>query len=78
MTSRLLTLKTRDLIKVLKKIGFYEVRRKGGYIFFQHLADGRTTVIPYHKSEDIGRGLLRQTLREIELSPEEFIKILHS
>jgi predicted RNA binding protein YcfA (HicA-like mRNA interferase family) len=54
------------------------VRRKGGHIFFQHLVDGRTTVVPYHKSEDIGRGLLRQILREIELSPEEFIKILHS
>jgi predicted RNA binding protein YcfA (HicA-like mRNA interferase family) len=32
--------------------------------------------VPYHKGEDIGRGLLRQILKEIEISPEEFKKLL--
>ena len=40
-------------------------------------ADGRATVIPMHKGEDLGRGLLRSILRDIEIVPEEWNKILH-
>jgi len=38
--------------------------------------DGRATVVPSHGGEDIGRGLLRQILRDIEVSPEEFLTYL--
>lgn len=75
MRSRLPTLKARDMIRVLKKLGFYEVRQKGAHICFKH-PDGRFTLVPSHSGEDIGRGLLRQILREIKLSPEEFSKYL--
>lgn len=73
--TRLPALKARDLVKLLKKIGFKEMRQKGSHLFFQH-PDDRTTLISVHGGEDIGRGLLRQILREIELSPEEFIDLL--
>ncbi|MBU2578898.1 type II toxin-antitoxin system HicA family toxin [Patescibacteria group bacterium] len=62
-------------MRVLKKLGFYELRQKGAHICFKHL-DGRFTLIPRHSNEDIGRGLLRQILREISLFPEEFSKLL--
>lgn len=75
MTDRLPTIKARDVMRVLRKIGFYKVRQKGAHVFFQH-PDGRTTLVPRHNGEDIGRGLLRQILREIKLPPEEFIKYL--
>lgn len=63
------------LIKILKKLGFQMIRQEGSHIFFRH-QDGRTTVIPYHQGKDIGRGLLRSILNDINLSPKEFIKIL--
>ena len=75
MTARLPMLKSREIISVLRKLGFYKVRQKGSHIFFQH-SDGRSTLIPFHSREDIGRGLLRQILREIEVAPEEFLKLL--
>jgi len=75
MRRRLPTIKARELIRALKKLGFYEVRQKGAHICFKH-PDGRFTLVPRHVGEDIGRGLLRQILREIELSPEEFSKFL--
>lgn len=59
------------LITILINIGFKEVRQKGSYKLFQH-SDGRTTVIPFHKGEDLGRGLIRKVLRDIELSVEEY------
>lgn len=73
--SRLPSLRAREVISVLQKLGFYEVRQKGSHVCFKH-EDGRFTLVPKHSRENIGRGLLRQILREIELSPEEFIKRL--
>lgn len=73
--SQLPIFKARELIKILKKLDFKEVRQKGSHLFFEH-ADGRTTLVPIHGGEDIGRGLLRQILREIKLPPDEFIKLL--
>ena len=69
------TLKAREVIKVLKRMGFFELRRRGSHIFFKH-SDGRSTVVPYHSKEDIGKGLFRQILKDIEIEPEEFFKIL--
>ena len=68
------TLKAKDLIRILKKMGFKEMRQKGSHLFFQH-PEGRTTLVSIHSGEDIGRGLLRQILREIELLPEDFLNL---
>jgi len=51
-------LKAKDIIRVLKVLGFFEVRTKGSHIFFKH-PDGRTTLVPRHGGENISRGLLR-------------------
>jgi len=51
------------------------MRQSGSHIFFQHI-DGRTTLVPRHGGKDIGRGLLRQILREIGIPPDDFAKLL--
>ena len=38
--------------------------------------DGRTTVVPVHAGEDLGPGLLRQILRDADLTVEQFSKLL--
>ncbi len=58
MSGRMPVLKAKDIIRVLKVLGFFEVRTKGSHIFFKH-PDGRTTLVPRHGGEDISRGLLR-------------------
>lgn len=45
------------VIKVLEKVGFSVIRQKGSHVFLRH-PDGRTTVVPFHKGEDLGIGLL--------------------
>ncbi len=75
MSARLLILKASEVIKVLENIGFNKIRTKGSHIFFKH-SDGRATLVPRHGREDIGKGLLRQIIREIEITPEEFAKLL--
>jgi len=49
------------LIRALEKIGFAEARQKGSHVFLKH-PDGRATVVPVHKGEEIGRGLLRKII----------------
>lgn len=68
-------LKARELIRVLKLLGFIEVRQSGSHMFYRH-PDGRTTVVPNHSGQDIGRGLLMAILNEIEINPDELKKLL--
>ena len=42
-------------IKLLVKTGFVSVRRRGSHVILCH-PDGRSTVIPLHQGEDIGKG----------------------
>ncbi len=72
--SRLAPISARELQTLLSRLGFQRVRQKGSHAFWQH-PDGRITVVPVHKGEDIGRGLLRQILRDLDLTPEVFAKL---
>lgn len=63
------------VIKVLVKIGFQIVRRKGSHVCLKH-ADGRMTVVPVHAGEEIGRGLLRKIMKEARLEKEKFLELV--
>jgi len=59
-----------QLIRALGKLGFETLRVKGSHHFLQH-SDGRCTVVPLHRGETIGRGLLAQIMRDCEISRDE-------
>jgi predicted RNA binding protein YcfA (HicA-like mRNA interferase family) len=63
------------LIRALRKLGFEVIRIKGSHHFVQH-QDGRCTVVPLHRGESIGRGLLAQILRDCDITKEELQKKL--
>jgi len=72
--NKLPLLKAKDVAKILDKLGFILVRQEGSHMFFKH-KDGRTTVIPNHRGEDIDRGLLNKIIKkDLEISREEFLK----
>lgn len=58
------------LIKTLRRLGFAVIRIKGSHHFLQH-PDGRCTVVPVHRGETIGQGLLAQILRDCDISYKE-------
>lgn len=68
--SKLTIISPKIMVKLLHKLGFSEIRQKGSHKSFRH-DDGRTTVIPFH-DEDLGRGLIREILKDIEISTEEY------
>ena len=51
-------LKPREVIAVLRTLGFEEVRQRGSHKQFRH-ADGRATTLPVHKGRDLSPILLR-------------------
>ena len=64
-----------EIVKALVKAGFQIVRQKGSHIKLAH-HDGRITVIPVHKGESIGKGLMSKILRDVDMSKEQFSSLL--
>lgn len=61
--------------KVLLYEGFESVRQKGSHVFYRH-RDGRTTTLPNHPGRDLARPLVYEVLREIKISPEQFLQVV--
>ena len=72
---RLPQISGRNLCKILEKIGFEKIHGKGSHVRFKH-PDGRRTVVPVHGNEKLGKGLLREILKQIKLKREEFEELL--
>jgi len=67
---------SRQLIAVLERLGFqHRSLTATSHRRYVH-PDGRRTTVPIHKGRDIGRGLLRKILKDIDVTPEEFQKLL--
>jgi len=69
--SRLPIVDFRTMESVLLRLGFDRVRQKGSHVFYRH-PDGRTTTVPHHGGRDLARPLVREILREIDLTPDQF------
>ena len=73
--ARLRVLKPREIAHVLEKRGFVEVRQRGSHKQYRHV-DGRCTTVPFHGSRDVSPFLLRQIIKDIRLTREEFMREL--
>lgn len=71
---KLITISGREFCKLLERIGFEKIYGKGSHVRFKH-SDGRITVVPVHGNEDLGRGLLREILKQINVSREDYEKL---
>lgn len=74
--SKLPLITVKQFEKLLFQLGFEFKRQKGSHVFYRH-PDGRYTTLPHHGNQVILRSLIRQILREIELSPDEFIRLIN-
>lgn len=66
-------LKPDEVIKILNKLGFTEIRQTGSHKQFRH-SDGRSTTVPMHKGRDISPVLLKVIAKDIGLNIQEFLK----
>jgi predicted RNA binding protein YcfA (HicA-like mRNA interferase family) len=73
--SHLLIVNFKTMDGVLRSLGFNAVRQKGSHVLYRH-PDGRTTTLPNHAGRDLALPLVREILREIELTPDEFSELV--
>jgi len=59
-------MKYKDLAKLVKKVGWKEVRQKGSHVIFKHdtIKNPSILVIPNHGSKELGKGLVRKILKQ--------------
>ena len=69
--SKLKLINAKTMEKLLLRLGFGKARQKGSHVFYRH-PDGRTTTIPHHKAKVLARPLIREILREIEISVDDY------
>ncbi|MCS7080347.1 MAG: type II toxin-antitoxin system HicA family toxin [Chloracidobacterium sp.] len=66
-------LKPQEVVVILERLGFVEVRQRGSHKQYRH-PDGRTTTVPFHRGRDISPILLRQIAKDLGLPMEELLK----
>lgn len=62
-----------EVMAILQRMGFVEVRRRGSHIQYRH-PDGRGTTVPYHAGRDISPILLRQIAKDIDMTVDELLE----
>ena len=65
-------LKPREVVAILEKLGFAEVRQRGSHKQFRH-PNGRVTTVPFHAGRDIAPGLLRAIARDIGMDVRDLV-----
>lgn len=68
--SRLTITSDKDMVRLLQKLDFREIRQNGSHKFFVH-SDGRCTVVPVH-GKDLKRGLIKGILKDIGITDDEY------
>ena len=72
--SKLPVVSGRETVSALTRIGFTIDRQKGSHIILYRPKPPTTVSVPDHRELD--RGTLRAILRQADISPEEFHKLL--
>lgn len=65
-------LKPSEVVAILNRMGFTEIRQKGSHKQFRD-NKGRGTTVPFHSGRDISPLLLRQIAKDIGTTVEELI-----
>ena len=65
-------LSPQEVIRLLRALGFREVRQRGSHKQFRR-ADGRATTVPFHKGRDISPSLLRKIARDIGVTVDQLL-----
>ena len=66
-------LKPKEVAAILENLGFQMIRQKGSHKQYRH-SDGRGTTVPFHSGRDISPILLKQIIKDIGLTSDEFLQ----
>ena len=68
-------LPAKKMVKILYRLGFRELRVEGSHHFFFNPVTKKTASVPVHGNEYLSIGILKEILRDIDFSVEEYEKL---
>ncbi|MGH1397036.1 MAG: type II toxin-antitoxin system HicA family toxin [Trichormus sp.] len=69
------SVKAKDFVKVIEKLGFYLDRQKGSHAIYKNV-QGNRVVVPIHSGKDIKQGTLIGMIQDIGIDKETFFELL--
>ncbi|MEO7557984.1 MAG: type II toxin-antitoxin system HicA family toxin [Gammaproteobacteria bacterium] len=76
MSPLLPRIKAKDLIRVVKQLGFELDRQKGSHAVFYRPSDKARVVIPAHAGQDIKLKTLHGIIDDMRITPEKLKELL--
>lgn len=73
--SKLPVIKVKELIRVLEKLGFFKHHQVGSHAQYKDTESRRITV-PVHSGKDMKKKILRGIIGDLEMTVDDFIKLL--
>ena len=74
MSQKLRVIKPKQIVKILKKIGFVERRQTGSHLILSNSKTNKIVPVPIHAKE-LKKGTLLSILRQAEITKDEFENI---
>lgn len=74
MSEHLPAISGKELVRILLKRGWQEVRQRGSHIIVQKVGESRGVSIPNHR--ELSKGTLRSLLKQAGISVEDFRKLV--
>jgi len=68
-------LAARAVIRKLIRAGFRYIGARGSHQFYRHIVTKRTTSVPIHGGNTVGRKLLKKIIEQAGLSLKEFLEL---
>lgn len=75
MTGNLPRITAQEVIKVIEKLGFFLSRQSGSHKIYKN-NEGKRITIPFHKGKILHPKVLKNILKDANLTLEEFRKFL--
>jgi predicted RNA binding protein YcfA (HicA-like mRNA interferase family) len=72
MSTKLPAKNSKELIKILEKKGFIFSRQSGSHAIYAN-RNGLKVTVPIHGKKELGKGLLKQILKDAGLNNEDLI-----
>ena len=74
--SKLPVIRSRDLVRAAKRIGFVFDRQSGSHALYLRDSGRRRIVVPIHSGRDLKPGTLRAIIADMGITVEEFVDLL--
>ena len=61
-------MKSSELLRILKKDGWFEVRQTGSHLIMAHPTKFKKIIVPFHGGKEVPKGTLLSVLKDAEIN----------